>query len=626
MTVGVQCRALVQAWLDAFGKSLAARDGEALRTLFADESYWRDQIALTWNMRQFWRQDEVANALLEASIRTKPSRLKIDDARPAPVEVEFLGRAVIESYFSFDMPHGAGQGFLRLVKDAHSPVGVRGFMIGTDLSSLKDVVEELGNRVSRERLTPIFPIHGYKPMRRGQHFSDYSREKQEFKDRDPDVLIIGGGHTGMCVGARLERMGQSYLIVDRGRRLGDSWRSRYESLALHTVGAVNQLPYIRTPDIFPDYLPKDLWADWIEAYAKMMRLNVWLQTEVVKGEFDDARESYIVQLKLADGSLRTMRPKHIVLATGGIGLNPKPFAFPGAQDFKGPITHSKHYKSGAEFAGKKVLVVGCGTSAFDMSYDLSLKGAQTTLLQRSETSVVPLEEGVRYNRDYLPGGLSQDTADVRRAANAVYPVIVEVLKLETKACNERNAKLYADLRRAGLWLGDGPDGTGWLGKLFRTFKGFHLDMGVLQEIVDGNVKIQQAAEVERFVENGLKLKSGDVLPFDVVVTATGFTNSNEDVLEIFGKKIAERVGPCSGLDQTGEPIGLAKPLGQPQFWQLYGGINDCRRLSRHLALQIIAQLRGIVPALVRQSDGSLKAASRVMDATESPLPREAVQV
>jgi cation diffusion facilitator CzcD-associated flavoprotein CzcO len=613
MTAAEQCRELAQSWLAALGQALAAQDGEALKPLFADECYWRDQIALTWDMRQFWGREDVGRALAEANARMKPSRFKIDDARPQPVQTPFLGREVIEAYFVFDLPHGTGQGLVRLVRDPQSPARVRCFMVGTDLLSLTGVVEELANRVTRERFAPIFPIHGYKPMRKGQQFAEFSREKHEFKDRDPDVLIIGGGHTGMCVGARFERMGQSYLIVDRGERPGDSWRARYESLALHTVGAVNHLPYIRSPDIFPDYVPKDLWADWLEAYAKLMRLNLWMETEVVKGEFDEACGHYVVQLKLADGSLRIMCPKHIVLATGGIGLNPKPFNFPGVEDFKNPVIHSKYYKSGADFAGQKVLVVGSGTSAFDMCYDLYLKGAQPTMLQRSETSVVPLEEGVRYNRDYLPGGVSQDTADVRRGANAVYPVIVELLKLETKACNERNSKLYADLRRAGLWLGDGKDATGWLGKLFRTFKGFHLDMGVLQEIIDGNVRIQQAADVERFVANGLKLKSGSVLEFDTVVAATGFMNSNEDVVEMFGKEIAERVGSCSGLDATGEPVGLAKPLGQRQFWQLYGGVNDCRRLSRHLALQIIAQLRGIVPALERQSDGSLKS---VLQATQ----------
>lgn len=608
MTAGEDLGDLVRSWLSAFESALTAGDRSALEDIFLEESYWRDQIALTWDMRQTHGRDAVLDGLLAIKDWTLPRHFDIATNQPLPARGSVLGRPVVEGYIRFDLRHGVGQGFVRLVEDGHGPVGARCYMLGTDIHTLDGVVEELGNRVTRERLTPIFPIHGYKPMRKGQHFSEFAEEKKAFADHDPDVLIIGAGHTGMTVGARLERMGQSYLIVDRGERVGDSWRNRYESLALHTVGAVNQLPYIRSPDIFPDYVPKDQWADWLESYARMMRLNIWMKTEVIHGDFDEDRGEWVVDIRLADGSMRTMRPKHIVLATGGIGLNPKPFNAPGVEDFKGKVIHSKYYKSGTEFEGQRVLVVGCGTSAFDMCYDLYLRGAKPTMLQRSETSVVPLEEGVRYNRDYLPGGHSVETADLRRGANAVYPVIIALLQEETKACNERNAKLYADLRKAGLWLGDGDDGSGWLGKLFKTFKGFHLDMGVLQEIVNGNVKIQQAADVERFVEKGLLLKDGTVLEFDTVVAATGFMNSNEDVAEIFGHEIAERVGGCNGLDAMGEPVGLAKPLGQRQFWQTYGGINDCRRLSRHVALQIIAQLKGYVPPLARQPDGSLKAA------------------
>jgi len=602
-----------RAWLGAFGSALESRDRKALVALFCEESFWRDQISFTWNMCQFWGREEVCAALLVASSRTKPGNFRTNEKQAPPSRAIFLGRVIIEAYLSFDLPHGSGDGFIRLVEDEQSPFGVRCYMLGTDLLNLHGVVEELGNRVSREQLDPIFPIHGYKPMLKGQYYAEFSREKMALKGRDPDVLIIGGGHTGMCIGARLDRMGQSYLIVDRGERLGDSWRVRYEALALHTVGAVNNLPYIRSPEIFPDYVPKDLWADWLECYAKMMRLNLWLKTEVIAGSFDDEQGVYSIELKLADGSTRIMRPKHIVLATGGIGLNPKPLNFPGIEAFKGPIVHSIHYKSGAEFTGKKVLVVGSGTSAFDISYDLYLKGAYPTMLQRSETSVVPLREGVYYNRDYLPGGPSVETADLRRAATAVYPVMIELLQAATRDCNERNAKLFADLRNAGLWLGDGRDATGWLGKLFRTFKGFHLDMGVLQEIIDGNVKIQQASCVDRFVASGLKLNDGSILEFDVVISATGFVNSNENVVEIFGEGIARRVGACSGLDETGEPVGLAKPTAQPQFWQLYGGVNDCRRLSRHLALQIIAQLRKVVPPLVRQADGTVKPVKRATE-------------
>ncbi len=601
----------VSQWLNTFATALAVKDRKGLEQLFLEESYWRDQIAMTWDMCQAHGRDQVINALLNALRWGCPTNFRLALEHPAPTTANFLGRGVIEAYFEFDLPHRTGQGFMRLEADSDAPAGARCYLLGTDLQKLEGVVEELGNRVNRQRLKPIFPIHGYKPARKGQHYSEFRQEKATFVDHDPDVLIIGAGHTGMGAAARLERMGQSYLIVDRCERLGDSWRHRYESLALHTVGAVNQMPYIRSPDIFPDYVPKDQWADWIEAYCKMMALNVWLKTEVVRGSFDDDAGEWIIDLKLADGSTRTMRPKHIVLATGGVGLTPKPLQAPGIEDFKGKIIHSKHYRSGSEFEGQRVLVVGAGTSAFDMCYDLYLRGAQPTMYQRSEVSVVPLEEGVRYNRDYLPGGTPIETADLRRGAGAAYPVIIRVLQLETQACNERNAELYTRLRARGLRLGDGDDGTGWLGRLFKTFKGFHLDMGVLEEIANGNVAIQQGSEVERFVGNGLRLKNGSVVEFDAIIAATGFVNSNENVEEIFGKEIARRVGGCAGLDAMGEAVGLAKPLGHRQIWQLYGGINDCRRLSRHVALQIIAQLEGIVAPLERQADGSLRAVDPV---------------
>lgn len=604
---------VVTGWLSAFEAALTARDQDALAGLFQEESYWRDQVALTWDIRQAHGRSQVVNALISARDKNPPTDFELAANHPAPAHASVLGRDVVEAYFRFELPHGSGEGFLRLVRDPQTPTGMLCYMIGTDIHGLDGVTETLGNRVTRERTRPIFPIHGYNPMRQGQHFGEYSKEKMAFEDNDPDVLVIGAGHTGLAVGARLERMGQSYLLVDRGERVGDSWRRRYESLALHTVGAVNQLPYIRSPDIFPDYVPKDHWADWVESYARMMRLNIWMKTEVISGAFDPECNEWVIDLRREDGSTRTMRPKHIVLATGGIGLNPKPFNAPGKDDFKGQIIHSKFYKSGSEFEGKRVLVVGCGTSAFDMCYDLHLRGAHPTMLQRSETSVVPLEEGVRYNRDYLPGGHSVETSDLRRGANAVYPVIIQILQEETKACNIRNAELYDRLRAQGLWLGDGPDGSGWLGKLFKTFKGFHLDMGVLEHIANGDVKIQQAAEVEHFIDKGLLLKDGRVLEFDAVITATGFLNSNEDVADIFGKEIAARVGQCSGLDEMGEAVGLAKPLGQRQFWQVYGGINDCRRLSRHLALQIIAQLKGYVGPLERAPDGTVQVAQDALE-------------
>ena len=613
MTTGRQCSDLAQVWLDAFGSALATENRAVLQALFSEKSYWRDQFVLTWDALQFHGREAVLDALLEHTSSKRPAHFRVDQNRPAPVEANFLGQTVIEIFFLFDVAHGAGQGFLRLIRDEAGSVGCRCFTLGTDLAALKDVKETFANRVSLADLTPREPIHGYAPHRFGQTFAQFAAEKKAFKDHDPDVLIIGGGHTGMAIGARFERMGASYLIVDRNERPGDSWRARYESLALHTVGAVNNLPYLRSPEVFPDYVPKELWADWLESYAKLLRLNYWSQTTVEKADFDAEGAVWKAQLSLADGSSRIMRPRHIVLATGGIGARPREVHYPGLESFAGQKLHSKHFRSGEDFAGQRVLVIGSATSAFDICLDLHRNGAFPTMAQRSGVSVVPLEEGVRYNQDYLPGRLDMDCADLKRASSAIYPLMIEVLQRATVDYNERNAAIFAGLRAKGLKIDDGPDKTGWLMKLFRWFKGFYINMGCVEAILADQVKILQVTDIDRFLPQGVQLKDGSVREFDVVVFAVGFMNSNEDVVEIFGKQVAEKVGPCTGLDDSGEPIGLMKPLHHRQIWQMYGGLNDCRRLSRSLALQIIAELKGYVPPLERQADNRVRPVERAVE-------------
>jgi hypothetical protein len=611
--MGMQCSELAQVWLDAFGKAVAAEDRSELQALFSEKSYWRDQFILTWDALQFHGREAVLDSLLKHAISKRPANFRVDKNRPVPVEARYLDHTVIEVFFLFDIAYGAGQGFMRLVRDETSPVGCRCFTIGTDLAGLRGVKETFANRVSLADFTPREPIHGYTPQHCGQTFSQFVEEKKAFKDHDPDVLIIGGGHTGMAIGARLECMGASYLIVDRTKRPGDSWRARYESLALHTVGAVNNLPYLRSPDVFPDYVPKELWADWLESYAKLMRLNYWSQTEVEKADFDEEGGVWKAQLRLADGSMRIIRPRHIVLATGGIGARPREVRYPGLEDFAGQKLHSKYFRTGKDFAGKRVIVIGSATSAFDICLDLHRNGAFPTMAQRSGVSVVPLEEGVRYNQDYLPGRLDMESADLKRASSAIYPLMIEGLQRVTVDYNQRLGRIFAGLRAKGLVIDDGPDNTGWLMKLFRWFKGFYINMGCVEAILDDHVKILQVTDIDRFLPEGVKLTDGSVREFDAVVFAVGFMNSNEDVVEIFGNDVAEKVGPCTGLDETGEPIGLMKPLRHRQIWQMYGGLNDCRRLSRSLALQIIAQLKGYVPPLERQPDNCVRPVDRAVE-------------
>ena len=136
-------------------------------------------------------------------------------------------------------------------------------------------------------------------------------------------------------------------------------------------------------------------GDWLEWYASAMELAAWTDSNVTatsknpKGGWDitvqrgSKEESYT----------RTFHPKQVVLATSLAGV---PYApnIPGMEKFKGTIRHSTEHHSSREWVGKKVLVVGTSSSGFDTAYDFARRGIDVTLLQRSPTYVMSLDESV----------------------------------------------------------------------------------------------------------------------------------------------------------------------------------------------------------------------------------------
>ena len=611
-TDGEGCEIIIRKWLATFQMAVKSRALNELKKLFLEESFWRDQIGLTWDMRQYHSRDTLLPPLISAAADMRIANFEIARNRTAPRMVDFLGEQYLEGFFDFDLPHGVGQAMVRLKVESTASAGALCYTLCTDLKSVNGIEEQHARKVTPEAMEPVFPIHGYEPDFDGQTWNEWLQARKYLKEADPDVLILGGGHSGVMVAARLHAMGQSYLIIDKTERPGDSWRNRYESLALHTVGATNQLPYIRTPEIFPDYIPKDRWADWIESYVKAMGLNYWSSTELLRSRFDETTGRWNCEVRCVNGTILTLRPIHVVLAFGAVGSQPLIPNLPGLDNFKGTVIHSKYFKTGRDFTGKQVLVVGTSTSAHDIAFDLYNKGAQVTMSQRGPAIITRLVEGVEHNGNYVRGEMSVDEADQRRGANGIRPLRDRYLQLVTEKNRPHNAALNEKLEKAGLKLWEGPDNTGWLGRLAREFKGFYINMGCADVIATGGIKIVQAADIECFVTNGARMKDGSLREIDAIVLATGFLNQNSELIGVFGKEIVERIGPCAGFDNSGEQHGNAKPLCHQQIWQVYGGINDVRRLSKILGLQIAAQLAGKVPPLERQADGLLKAC---------PIPR-----
>ena len=95
-----------------------------------------------------------------------------------------------------------------------------------------------------------------------------------------DTVIVGGGQAGLAVGYHLARLGQSFVILDKYRRIGDNWRQRYDSLRLFSPAKYDALPGMPFPSAPCAFPTGRQVGDYLESYAARMRLPVLAQTEV----------------------------------------------------------------------------------------------------------------------------------------------------------------------------------------------------------------------------------------------------------------------------------------------------------------------------------------------------------
>ena len=189
------------------------------------------------------------------------------------------GTNAIEAIFKFETKVGRGSGILRLIPDAADGNRLKAWTLLTELGELKGFEEQLG--VARPR------GNAYSRDFRGPNWLDLRKASAGYADRDPTVLVIGGGQSGLSIAARLKQLNVDTLIVDREKRIGDNWRKRYHALTLHNQVQVNHLPYMLFPPNWPTYIPKDKLANWFEAYVEAMELNFWTETEFEGGSYDE---------------------------------------------------------------------------------------------------------------------------------------------------------------------------------------------------------------------------------------------------------------------------------------------------------------------------------------------------
>jgi putative flavoprotein involved in K+ transport len=567
-------------WVAAFDAALRNRSEAGLRDCLAPDSHWRNLFGISWYFATFSGRDTLVRELLARAGDAGAANFTIDAALLAPRQATVAGRAVIEAIIRFDTANGPGVGAIRLLPTSDG--GAQAWTISTTLD-----FDRICAARNRER-APVSHVRDFSET----DWLAQRRERAEYRDRDPDVLVVGGGHTGISAAIEIQRMGLSALVVDREERIGDNWRLRYRGLKLHNKTPVNHLRYLPFPVTFPEYIPKDQMANWLESYVDIMEVDFWLQTSFEGADYDAATGRWTARLT-REGASRVLHPKHIVLATSVSGAPSIP-VIDGIENFKGPVLHSSQFKAGHEWRGRSVVVFGTGTSAHDICQELQAAGARATMVQRSPTMVVNVEPAQIYDRTYLGDGPPIEVRDIINSGVPL-PVMKMAHKIVTAEVAALDAPLHTRLEKAGFRLEFGEDGTGWPLKFRTRGGGYYFNVGCSELIADGKVGLIQFADIESFTAGGLRLKDGSTLAADLFVLATGYKGLDHLLAKLFGAEVAARVGRIWGFDDASQELrNMWTRTGQPGLWFTGGAFSQARIYSRYIALQIDAIERGVL--------------------------------
>jgi cation diffusion facilitator CzcD-associated flavoprotein CzcO len=567
-----------QGWLAQFDAALQAQDAAAAASLFLPDGLWRDLLAFTWTIQTMAGRDAIAQTMRETLPRTKPKNFRIPPQCTPPRWVGRAGTDAIEVLFDFETAFGPCNGVLRLVPDDQGQL--RAWTLNTNLHELRGHEEEFKRRAPPDSTRDFG----------AENWADRLARQREFADRDPAVLVIGGGQAGLSIAARLSQLGIDTLIVDRHARIGDNWRTRYHSLTLHNEVFVNHLPYLPFPPNFPVYIPKDKLANWFEFYVDAMELNFWTGTELVGGSYDDKGKRWNVTLK-RDGKTRVMHPRHLIFATGVSSIPSFP-DLPGLKNFAGTVVHSGAFEDAEIWRGRKALVLGTGTSGHDVAQELQAHGADVTIIQRSKTYVVSLKEAQSVYAIYSEG-IPFDDCDLL-ATSLPYPVLQRSYQLSTAKGRVVDKELLEKLAARGFRLWFGEDETGFQMMYLRRGGGYYFNVGCSELIIAGKVKLMQFADIDTFTAGGARLKDGSTVPCELLVLATGYKNQQETARRYLGDTIADTIGPVWGFDDGGELRNMWRRTAQQGLWFTAGSLAQCRIFSRYLALQIKALELGLL--------------------------------
>ncbi len=370
------------------------------------------------------------------------------------------------------------------------------------------------------------------------------------------VVIIGAGTSGLSTAVALADRGLKPLVIDRAEQVGSAWRNRYDRLRLNTGRQFSHLPSRPYRKGTPTYPTRDQVIAHLEEHAADSSIN--LQLGCPTERIDSADEGW--RVTTSSGSIDTPQ---VVVATG---YDHEPFIpeWPGREEWAGDLVHSSRYANPSPYAGRKVLVVGSGSSGIEIAYDLATGGAAKVWLAVRTPPNIMLRKG--------PGGLPGDVVAI--------PLHNAPIRLADAIARFARRMTIGDLSEFGLPI---PEE----GVFARSAR-----LGVAPAILDEEViaairnrSIEIVCGVESLDPGTVTLADTARISPDAIVCATGFRRG-----------LTKLVGHLGVLDERGRPtttgeVPAAAGLRFIGFVPRAAQIGYAAKQARHAAKAIAKELR-----------------------------------
>ncbi|KAK6937444.1 Flavin monooxygenase-like [Dillenia turbinata] len=318
------------------------------------------------------------------------------------------------------------------------------------------------------------------------------------------VIVVGAGPAGLATAACLASLSIPYMLIEREDLYAPIWTKKsYDRLHLHLAKHFCELPHMPMPAEYPTYVPRVEFVQYLDNYVRKFHIKPLYNRSVIGAEYEEVSQKWHIKVhnSMSDES-EEYQTRFLIVATGETSDTFVPDV-EGLHTFSGRVIHSTQYKSGKEFSGQNVLVIGSGNSGMEIAFDLSNFGAKTSIVVRSPIHI--LSKGMAHLGLTLLKYLPHDFVD---------SLLLFLSKI-----------YYGDLRKYGI---ERPkESPFYLKDKYGKYPVF--DVGTYKKIKSGEIQVLPA--VTSIKGDEVFFKDGKSHAFDVIIFATGFKRSTTQWLK-----------------------------------------------------------------------------------------------